>query len=248
MREMRTKTLQFLAPFLLTPTIAGCILAILAPLGTDTLTILGRFSFWIGLSVAGGVGASGAQYLASRFIEPRRAGPLTRWPRAFVHSIGATAIVSLFLFQLQAPPDKTAIALTLFYVWVIAITISSIGALRTAPVQTIEPPTTPAPPALIKRLKPALRDKTIYALEAQDHYVRVITSGGEDLILMRLSDAIAEIRPLAGLSPHRSWWVAEKGAKSVIRQAGKAIITLHTGENTPVSRNCLKTLRAAGWL
>ena len=42
----------------------------------------------------------------------------------------------------------------------------------------------------------------------EDHYVRVFTDAGESLILLRLSDAMAEVRDVPGLQIHRSHWVA----------------------------------------
>ena len=35
-------------------------------------------------------------------------------------------------------------------------------------------------------------------MEAEDHYLRLHTSKGQDLILMRLSDAIAELEGIEG--------------------------------------------------
>jgi len=71
---------------------------------------------------------------------------------------------------------------------------------------------------------------------------------GEELILMRLSDAIKETAPLKGLQTHRSWWVAEAGIKSVKKQDGKLSITLKNDATAPVSRNKAKIVREAGWV
>lgn len=249
MREMQTKTRHFLTPLFLTSAIAGTVLAILAPLGTDSFTATGRFIYWIGLCLAGGLGAAFAEFIASRI-----APTLSRWPIAALQSLGATAIVSLFVIKIDQSSSSAAIVQSLFYIWVIAMTISAVGALQKGKKQKehIAKLTTPdmakTEPALMLRLKPALRRGEIYGLEAQDHYVRVITSGGEDLLLMRLSDAAAETTPLKGLSPHRSWWVAEAGVKDVSRHNGKTTITLHNNISIPVSRGRIKELRAANWL
>lgn len=240
---MQTKPFQFLAPLLLTSVTAGGVLAILAPLGTGSFSATGRFTYWIGLCLAGGIGAALAQYAASRL-----APTLKRWPIAALQSIGATAVVSLFVFQIHPEQSLGATALSLFYIWVIAITISAIGALQKRQDGMPHSVATTAQPALMSRLKPALRRSEIYALEAQDHYVRIITSAGEDLILMRLSDAASEMAPLSGLSPHRSWWVAEAGVKEVTRRNAKPYITLHDGTYVPVSRGRMKVLKSANWL
>lgn len=243
---MQSKMLQFLTPLLLTCAIAGGVLAILAPLGTARFTMAGRFGYWMGLCFAGGLGAAAAQYvLMRRDIAPGR------WAMAAAQSIGATALVSLCLFTIHPVSSLAAAALTLFYIWVISMTISAVGALqrgKESPQEKSQSPTASVRPALIGRLKPALRENDIYALEAQDHYVRVITSGGQQLLLMRLSDAISEASPLPGLSPHRSWWVAQAGVKSVSRSGGKTVIILHDDSSVPVSRGRSKVLRENGWI
>lgn len=65
---------------------------------------------------------------------------------------------------------------------------------------------------------------------------------------MRLSDAISELAPLPGLSPHRSWWVAESGVAKTLRQDGKTMINLRNDISVPVSRLKVKTLKDAGWI
>jgi hypothetical protein len=247
---MLAKMMRFLFPLLLTSAVAGGVLAILAPLGTHQFSLIGRFSYWISLCLAGGLGAGVVEYGLRRSEYH-----LNRWPVALLQSFGATAAVSLFVFQIHHVPNLFSAVMTLFYVWVVAMTICAIGALQRgqSAMQAVARPMPNTedqakPPALMGRLKPALRRSEIYALEAQDHYVRVVTSKGEDLILMRLSDAISETKPVIGLSPHRSWWVAEAGVEDVMRRHGKAIIRLKNNEDVPVSRSQLKTLRAQAWL
>ena len=54
----------------------------------------------------------------------------------------------------------------------------------------------------------------LYAIESEDHYLRVHTSAGQELILMRLADAVRELAGVEGLQTHRSWWVARCSACS----------------------------------
>ena len=61
------------------------------------------------------------------------------------------------------------------------------------------------PPKFLARLPPKLQGAEIYAVEAEDHYLRLHTSLGQDLILLRLADAIAELEGLEGAQTHRSW-------------------------------------------
>lgn len=102
-------------------------------------------------------------------------------------------------------------------------------------------------PRFVERLPPRLRGARIWAVEAEDHYLRLHTSKGQDLILMRLSDAIAELEGLEGAQAHRSWWVARDAIADVSRGDGRATLTLQDGSQVPVSRTYAKTLRERGW-
>lgn len=106
-----------------------------------------------------------------------------------------------------------------------------------------------APPAsFLDRLPIKFRAGEIYAVSAEDHYLRVHTSLGETLILMRLSDAIREIGALDGLQTHRSWWVARQGLADISKADGKLVLKLKSGAEAPVSRTYAQAVRQAGWL
>ena len=98
-----------------------------------------------------------------------------------------------------------------------------------------------------ERLPAKLKGAVIYAVSAEDHYLRLHTSKGSDLILMRLSDAIAELEGLEGAQTHRSWWVARDAVESARRDGDKMVLTLKGGGEAPVSRPNVKPLRDAGW-
>jgi DNA-binding LytR/AlgR family response regulator len=119
--------------------------------------------------------------------------------------------------------------------------------LRRHPTQThAAAPDAPAP-RFLARLPPRLAGAELYAVEAEDHYLRLHTSQGQDLILMRLSDAIEELEGLEGAQTHRSWWVARAAVADAERLDGRAVLTLKDGAEAPVSRGFAKTLRSAGW-
>ena len=99
----------------------------------------------------------------------------------------------------------------------------------------------------LERLPAKLRGAVIYAVSAEDHYLRLHTSKGADLILMRLSDAISELEGLEGAQTHRSWWVARDAVESTRRDGDKIVLVLKGGAEAPVSRPNLRTLREAGW-
>jgi len=97
----------------------------------------------------------------------------------------------------------------------------------------------------LKRLPPKYLNADLYAISSEDHYVRVHTSCGEELILMRLGDALKELSRANGLQTHRSWWVAQAGIANTIAKNGKHSIVLKTGTVAPVSRSYSKAVRKA---
>jgi DNA-binding LytR/AlgR family response regulator len=104
------------------------------------------------------------------------------------------------------------------------------------PPETHASPAGAPAPRFLDRLPPRLRGAEIRAVEAQDHYLRLHTSKGEDLILMRLSDAVAELDGIEGAQTHRSWWVAKTAVEAARRNDGRAILSLRGGIEAPVSR------------
>ena len=103
------------------------------------------------------------------------------------------------------------------------------------------------PPKFLDRLPARLRGAELYAVEAEDHYLRLHTSLGRDLILMRLADALVELEGVEGAQTHRSWWVARAAVTSAERLDGRAVLTLKDGAEVPVSRGFARVLRTAGW-
>lgn len=89
---------------------------------------------------------------------------------------------------------------------------------------------------------------TLLALESEDHYLRVHTDRGSDLILMRLRDAIAQLATTPGLQVHRSFWVARAGVAQISRRGAQTQLLLRNGLSVPVSRTYMPILREAGWL
>jgi len=122
---------------------------------------------------------------------------------------------------------------------------------QVASPDTVDPepaaPALPREPAFLARI-PAKLGRDLLALEMEDHYVRVHTAVGSDLILMRLRDAVAELAGLDGLQVHRSHWVAAAAVTGVERKPdGKLTLVLRNGLRVPVSRSYAADVRAAGW-
>lgn len=89
----------------------------------------------------------------------------------------------------------------------------------------------------LERLPVKFRTAELYAISSEDHYLRVHTSLGEELILMRLADAVRELSKVDGLQVHRSWWVAKTGVTDEKKADGRSFLILPTGTEVPVSRS-----------
>lgn len=119
--------------------------------------------------------------------------------------------------------------------------------LDRTPPQTHAGPAGADPVRFLERLPPRLRGATLRAVQAEDHYLRLHTDRGSDLILMRLSDAVAELAGMEGAQTHRSWWVARDAVRDARRGDGRATLLLDGGLEAPVSRRYARALREAGW-
>jgi DNA-binding LytR/AlgR family response regulator len=134
-------------------------------------------------------------------------------------------------------------------VFSIAAAVSALVVLlgKATPIETMASVDAAQPARFIERLPLHLRAGRLIAVQAEDHYLRVHTDLGSDLILMRLSDAVAELDGLEGAQTHRSWWVAKDAVRGVTRGDGRATLVLEGGLTAPVSRSYAATLREAGW-
>jgi LytTr DNA-binding domain len=160
------------------------------------------------------------------------------------------------LFPYAPPFPASELPRVYLYVALIGVVIGIPMSLirqphRAAPAAPLpSPSTTAAPPATTPFLRriPAKLGPDLLAIATEDHYLRVTTRRGSDLILYRLSDAIAELGPAAGRQVHRSYWVARDAVAAVERHGHRTALRLVNGAEIPVSRTYLRNLREAGWL
>ncbi|RZJ95614.1 MAG: LytTR family transcriptional regulator [Brevundimonas sp.] len=178
------------------------------------------------------------------------------WLGVVVMTLAVAAPMSATVWAVTGPalgyPPFPLRALPGFFGPVVAVsavmTVISL-LLRRPPVQTHAAPA--GQPAVRARFPDRLparqRGAAIRAVQSEDHYLRVHTDRGSDLILMRLSDALEELEGLEGAQTHRSWWVARDAVRDVERGDGRAVLTLDGGLVAPVSRRYARALREAGW-
>lgn len=101
-------------------------------------------------------------------------------------------------------------------------------------------------PRVVARLEPPLQGRLL-SLTGRDHYVDVRTCAGTGSILMRFSDAMAEVAPIEGARIHRSHWVAWDAIEGVEKDGNKLFLRV-AGQRLPVSRSYREALVARGLL
>lgn len=120
------------------------------------------------------------------------------------------------------------------------------AAFRRDPIQA-DPSSEASPEAIRAKLPPRLARARLIAVEAEDHYLRIHTDAGSDLILMRLGDALQALARHDGLQVHRSWWVARRSVEAVRWKKGRGALTLEGGLEAPVSETFAAAVRATDW-
>ncbi|WP_143526078.1 LytTR family DNA-binding domain-containing protein [Roseivivax lentus] len=89
---------------------------------------------------------------------------------------------------------------------------------------------------LLRKL-PVQKRGRLLALSAEQHYVRVRTEAGEDLVLMPFSEAIASLPNDLGMRIHRSHWVSRNAVDKVKAARSSLMVILENGTELPVSRS-----------
>lgn len=106
---------------------------------------------------------------------------------------------------------------------------------------------TVAIPVLVALMRaPPHLGRELLAMEAEDHDLRVHTSVGSDLLLMRMRDAVTELAPPDGLRVHRSRWVTRTGVERAARNGTGLALPLRSGLTVPVARAQRRAVRE--WL
>ncbi|WP_428631564.1 LytTR family DNA-binding domain-containing protein [Sphingopyxis sp.] len=236
----------------------GLLIGLLGPFGTFEAPPAARMVSWVVWLLAGYIFFRPTGIVANWLCEatglPRFAGTLLA---LIVASVPVTLVITMmamhksFADALRWPGFWTMY----LYIWIVSAVVAT---AMTAIFRRVEAPQ-PAPgapseaaPALSEPAAPTLPLPpgfgAVRALKGEDHYVRVIGDGREELILMRMRDAIERLENSDGLRVHRSWWIAHDAVASVRRDGRAAVVTLTTGHEAPVSRDMMPQLRTVGWL
>jgi hypothetical protein len=230
---------------------AGAFLAISGAFTLGQSSVLVRLAYWIPLMIVGGLWGHLCSIMIGRWLDSEQ----KPWLTAAVLTATIAGPLTIVVWALTGPMFGQGLYplawlpgfLLPVLVVTAAMTVLNIFVGRARPLAT-HAAAPGAPPARFPdRLPPRLRGATLIAVQAEDHYLRIHTDRGSDLILMRLSDALAELEGLEGARTHRSWWVARGAVRDVSRGDGRAMLTLDGGVTAPVSRRYAPALRQAGW-
>lgn len=256
-------------------TVIGLFLAIIGPFGSINQSFPVRLVSWLAFAYIGYAIYSPMGVLVDRMHD---ALDLPKGPLWLFATLIATVPMTVMVYIVQFMPDWPPVppldeALTsYFYVFVIGggvtLLFNVIGSggenlqrtdnsiadrVDTAvaeqspaarPVETL-----PVPPSnpLIDQL-PGELGSDVIALEMEDHYVRVHTALGSELVLMRLRDALAYVSDIDGRQVHRSWWVSRLAVEDVKREGRNVRLVLSGGLEAPVARAQVSELKTAGWI
>lgn len=232
----------------------GLFLAIINPFGSISgSSFWVAAAYWVSLVVLGSLAGEVSTWAVGRVL-PR----LSDWGVVpIVATLTAAAILPMLLLvewvsrgETIAPKDWPR---TFVFIWIISLAITTVAMLirrATEKQDAAAPADAPAParPAFMDRLPVRLRSAVLYAVQAEDHYLRVHTSAGQEMILMRLADALRELTGVEGMQTHRSWWVAREGLADASRDSGRVVLKLKSGVEAPVSRTYQASVRDAGWI
>ncbi len=226
----------------------GWFLAAISAFDSEHVPTLQRYLFWEFALVGGGVIAAAIEPWVARRVPGR--------PRLFA----LTQLIAM------TPPITLWVALLPVVLWgapfqlgklvwgmpsVLTVNIAVVGLawlVRTAFKHTPAPVSGGAAPAAIRtKLSPRLARARLIAVEAEDHYLRIRTEAGSDLVLMRFGDALDSLGACDGFRTHRSWWVARTGVETARWKSGRGELVLSDGATAPVSRTYAAVLKGTDW-
>ena len=245
----RTLATRWRRVFALSMTVAA-VLAASGAFGAGGPDLIPRLVYWLALVAAGcAIGVALGHFFIPATWSTRRPWlawaviSLAIWPpmTAMVAAVNALAGHRPFGLPLilASAPDTLVVTA--------GLSALAFLARRQETVETHAADPGAAPARFLARLPAKLAGAELWAVEAEDHDLRLHTSAGQDLILMRLADAVAELDGVEGARTHRSWWVAKAAVRGVRREDGRALLDLPAGLVAPVSRAHARVLRDAGW-
>ena len=222
-------------------------MTVLGPFNTDdVMRPLPRLAYWTVLVTLSYAAGYGANLLADRMAEARIAKRI-----AIAGPVTAVAVFAIVFVLNGLALGYWATGRAAFMlaanVAVISIVIAAVFQIAYGLETSAPDAFPPTPPPLLDRL-PFDKRAPLVAISVEDHYVRIQTTKGEDMILLRLADAIREVGDTHGTQVHRSHWIAFDQVVVATRKGDGATLTMSNGTDIPVSRANVAKIREAGLL
>ena len=229
------------------------LLGMIGPFGTyDQLQLAARLAYWTAIVVTTYIGGFAVVQFVSYLLHGEDRDDVLGYALAGALAGVPVAVLVAFINRLVfADLSGFGFVTALPYTMAAAALVSALVAffsqrLSAAPTAAAEAGHAPPRPRLLDRM-PLEKRGRITHISMQDHYVDVHTDRGSALILMRMSDAIAETDGVDGLRIHRSHWVARDAVERVERRDGRLVMRLRGGVELPVSRSYSHAVRSAGF-
>ncbi len=230
-------------------TSVGLCLGLIGPFATYLSPLPFRLVYWTGLLWAG-MTFYGLAIRAALWAARHSRVPAALWLAAFsLVASGPMSAMSAVVATHFWPPLRAMSALE-WYGQSVALSLPLVmtwGVLtrRMAPFARRTPERAGAgPPGTL----PERLTRGLICLQMEDHYVRVHTRSGSELVLLSMREAVAQLGARKGERVHRSWWVARDAVTDVVADGRNLRLQLVGGLEAPISRSQVGRLRALGWL
>lgn len=228
----------------------GVVMALLGPFETAVRPLSVGLPYWMICMVGGGL-------IGIAIDAPIRRAVDGFWVRLLLVSALMTPPVTLLVWTVShqmfggrlTPHNALALGLQVFVVSFATMALRQLAwaQAKPAPAAAPEEPTSDPTATFRLRLSAKRRNARLIAIEAEDHYLRVHTDAGQELVTARFGDALDELRNAGGFHTHRSWWVAADAIDEVKWLRGRGEARLTCGLAVPISRRQAAPLKAAGW-
>lgn len=249
--------------------VAGIILGTIAPYDSSNVPYVWvRYLYWISLGLLNSVISGPVAWLClPYFARTRKPSSLAFLAFSMLVSLALFPVVIFAEIYLSSPHALTfdyafrflsyvggwdfvawfGQVAVLTFVVMLAVTVANhLLAHRAEAGQAVDPETpTPAHSRFFARV-PNHLGRELLCLSMEDHYLRVVTTQGDTLLLLRMRDALAELEDYPGFQVHRSHWVAENAIDAVKRDGRRHVLQLKDAREIPVSRSFVESLKERG--
>lgn len=231
----------------------GLILGLLGPFGSYAMPIVPRLIYWIVLFNLGYFIYYIAHKVTQNFLVDKQIKQNKQRLILFITPTLLAAIPLSYLvafasqFLIEAETSLTLLALTVLpQVLVLGLAIDYVMHLiyPNSPQQK-QHNVEKAGQAFINRI-PTKLGTSLICLVMEDHYMIVYTEKGNHMLLMRMKDALIELKGFHGMQVHRSNWIAIDKVKSVNKTSRKTVLVMTNGIEISVSKKYLATIKEAG--